>query len=127
MSCFLMLVRMVFNQKMMLFLVCIYSGERGHLGKLYRFFFQSNNLKFMVISTYDYQQLLSFVVLVMCRSCTLLTCTSKGNASVRSIGVDKSTADSASISVTKTWKVCGSGNVLCSKVDGSENYAVFGG
>ncbi|KAJ6748442.1 hypothetical protein OIU79_029534 [Salix purpurea] len=33
----------------------------------------------------------------------------------------------ASISVTKTWKVCGSGNVLCSKVDGSENYAVFGG
>eukprot|EP00258_Populus_trichocarpa_P021921 XP_024437940.1 WD repeat-containing protein 74 isoform X2 [Populus trichocarpa] len=60
-------------------------------------------------------------------SCTLLTCTSKGNASVRSIGVDKLTADSASISVTKTWKVCGSGNVLCSKVDGSENYAVFGG
>ncbi|KAJ6882443.1 WD repeat-containing protein 74-like isoform X2 [Populus alba x Populus x berolinensis] len=60
-------------------------------------------------------------------SCTLLTCTSKGNASMRSIGVDKSTADSASISVTKTWKVCGSGNVLCSKVDGSENYAVFGG
>ncbi|KAJ6977687.1 uncharacterized protein [Populus alba] len=60
-------------------------------------------------------------------SCTLLTCASKGNASMRSIGVDKSTADSASISVTKTWKVCGSGNVLCSKVDGSENYAVFGG
>ncbi|KAJ6418123.1 hypothetical protein OIU84_001497 [Salix udensis] len=60
-------------------------------------------------------------------SCTLLTCTSKGNASMRSIRVEKLTSDSASISVTKTWKVCGSGNVLCSKVDGSENYAVFGG
>ncbi|KAF9671681.1 hypothetical protein SADUNF_Sadunf12G0072900 [Salix dunnii] len=60
-------------------------------------------------------------------SCTLLTCTSKGNASMRSIQVEKSTSDSASISVTKTWKVCGSGNVLCSKVDGSENYVVFGG
>ncbi|KAJ6869182.1 WD repeat-containing protein 74-like isoform X1 [Populus alba x Populus x berolinensis] len=60
-------------------------------------------------------------------SCALLTCTTKGNASMRSIGVDKSMADVANISVTKTWKVCGSGNVLCSKVDGSENYAVFGG
>ncbi|KAG6747170.1 hypothetical protein POTOM_049551 [Populus tomentosa] len=60
-------------------------------------------------------------------SCPLLTCTTKGNASMRSIGVDKSMADVANINVTKTWKVCGSGNVLCSKVDGSENYAVFGG
>uniref|UniRef100_A0A6N2ME28 Uncharacterized protein n=1 Tax=Salix viminalis TaxID=40686 RepID=A0A6N2ME28_SALVM len=32
MLCFLMLARMVFNLKMMLFLACIYSGERGHLG-----------------------------------------------------------------------------------------------
>ena len=46
---------------------------------------------------------------------------------MRSIQAEKSTSDSASISVTKTWKVCGSGNVLCSKVDGSENYVVFGG
>ena len=46
---------------------------------------------------------------------------------MRSVGVDKSMADVANISVTKTWKVCGSGNVFCSKVDGSENYAVFGG
>ncbi|CAK7336668.1 unnamed protein product [Dovyalis caffra] len=61
------------------------------------------------------------------RSCTLLTCTAKGNASMRACGVDKSITDNASISVTKTWKVCGSGYVLCSKVDGSENYAVFGG
>ncbi|KAJ6339622.1 hypothetical protein OIU77_007550 [Salix suchowensis] len=60
-------------------------------------------------------------------SCALLTCTTKGNANMRSIEFDKSMADDANISVTKTWKVCGSGNVLCSKVDGSENYAVFGG
>lgn len=25
------------------------------------------------------------------------------------------------------WNICGSGNILCSKVDDTENYALFGG
>lgn len=61
------------------------------------------------------------------RSCTLLTCTTKGNASLRSIEVTDSPAGSASIGSSSTWSVCGSGNILCSKVDGSEKYATFGG
>ncbi|KAL0011276.1 hypothetical protein SO802_006384 [Lithocarpus litseifolius] len=54
------------------------------------------------------------------RSCTLLTCTTKGNASMRSIEVTNSPAGSASIGSSSTWNACGSGNILCSKVDGSE-------
>ncbi|KAM4070977.1 hypothetical protein ACB094_11G026700 [Castanea mollissima] len=61
------------------------------------------------------------------RSCTLLTCTTKGNTSMRSIEVTDSPAGSASIGSSNTWSVCSSGNILCSKVDGSENYAIFGG
>ncbi|KAK7842117.1 hypothetical protein CFP56_014303 [Quercus suber] len=61
------------------------------------------------------------------RTCTLLTCTTKGNTSMRSIEVTDSPAGSASIGSSNTWSVCGSGNILCSKVDGSEKYAIFGG
>ncbi|KAJ4821862.1 hypothetical protein Tsubulata_038435 [Turnera subulata] len=61
------------------------------------------------------------------RSCNVLTCTTKGNASLRSIEFDKCSSDDASASTPRTWKVCGSGNILCSKVDASENFAIFGG
>ncbi len=66
-------------------------------------------------------------VLIIFRSCTLLACTTKGNASMRSIEVTSSTVDDASTCTSRTWKVSASGNILCSKVDGSENYALFGG
>ncbi|KAA8542146.1 hypothetical protein F0562_023298 [Nyssa sinensis] len=59
------------------------------------------------------------------RSCTLLTCTTKGHASMRSIEVPTSLVDSNSSSTT--WNVCASGNILCSKVDANEDYALFGG
>ncbi|EOY22424.1 Transducin/WD40 repeat-like superfamily protein [Theobroma cacao] len=58
------------------------------------------------------------------RSCTLLTCTTKGNASIRSVEMTDSPADSGAL---KTWSVCASGNISCSQVDGSESYAIFGG
>uniref|UniRef100_A0A5B6YIU9 Putative WD repeat-containing protein 74 isoform X1 n=1 Tax=Davidia involucrata TaxID=16924 RepID=A0A5B6YIU9_DAVIN len=61
------------------------------------------------------------------RSHTLLSCTTKGNASVRSVEVPKSPMDSISSGSSTTWNVCASGNILCSKVDGNENYALFGG
>ncbi|KAL5750728.1 hypothetical protein ACOSP7_025331 [Xanthoceras sorbifolium] len=61
------------------------------------------------------------------RSCTLLACTTKGNASLRSVEVTDLPAESPSIDSLKSWNVCGSGSVLCSKVDGSEKYALFGG
>ncbi|TXG73713.1 hypothetical protein EZV62_002292 [Acer yangbiense] len=60
------------------------------------------------------------------RSCTLLTCSTKGNASMRSIEVSNP-AESTSVDSIKSWNVCGSGTVLCSKVDGNEKYALFGG
>ncbi|KAK6261906.1 hypothetical protein QUC31_007722 [Theobroma cacao] len=58
------------------------------------------------------------------RSCTLLTCTTKGNASIRSVEMTDSPADSGA---SRTWSVCASGNISCSLVDGSESYAIFGG
>ncbi|GAV68237.1 WD40 domain-containing protein [Cephalotus follicularis] len=61
------------------------------------------------------------------RSRALLTCTAKGNASMRSIELRKLTGLSAKIDSLKNWKVCGAGNILCTKVDESENYALFGG
>uniref|UniRef100_A0A5B6YIX2 Putative WD repeat-containing protein 74 isoform X1 n=1 Tax=Davidia involucrata TaxID=16924 RepID=A0A5B6YIX2_DAVIN len=61
------------------------------------------------------------------RSCTLLTCTTKGHASMRSIEVPTSLVDSISNSSSTTWNICASGNILCSKVDGNENHALFGG
>ncbi|XP_027188890.1 ribosome biogenesis protein NSA1 [Cicer arietinum] len=61
------------------------------------------------------------------RVCTLLTCTSKGNASIRSIEVPDSLTGSSSTNSSKTWDVCSGGNVLCCKVDGNEKFALFGG
>lgn len=46
---------------------------------------------------------------------------------MRSIEVTDSPAGSATVGSSKTWSVCAAGNILCSKVDGSENYALFGG
>nr|XP_043606105.1 WD repeat-containing protein DDB_G0290555 [Erigeron canadensis] len=60
-------------------------------------------------------------------SCTLLTCTMKGLASLRSVTLSNSLGDSTSDDIPTTWNVCAAGNVLCSKVDESENYALFGG
>ncbi|KAL5060402.1 hypothetical protein RYX36_032006 [Vicia faba] len=61
------------------------------------------------------------------RAYNLLTCTSKGNASIRSIEVPDSETESSSTNSSKTWNVCNSGNVLCCKVDGNEKFALFGG
>ncbi|XP_031406842.1 WD repeat-containing protein 74 isoform X2 [Punica granatum] len=60
-------------------------------------------------------------------SCIVLTCTTKGNARIRHCAFSSSPDDSASTDTATLWKVCGAGNVLCSKVDASESYAVFGG
>ncbi|XWS60298.1 hypothetical protein CRYUN_Cryun07bG0024300 [Craigia yunnanensis] len=58
------------------------------------------------------------------RSCTLLTCTTKGYASIKTVDISDSPEDSGA---SKKWNVCASGNISCSQVDGSENYALFGG
>ncbi|OMO84026.1 hypothetical protein CCACVL1_11041 [Corchorus capsularis] len=58
------------------------------------------------------------------RSCTFLTCTTKGNATLRSVEMTDSPSDS---NASKTWNVCGAGNISFSQVDGNESYAVFGG
>ncbi|KAF8408391.1 hypothetical protein HHK36_007541 [Tetracentron sinense] len=60
-------------------------------------------------------------------SCTLLTCTTKGSASLRSFDITDSPADSTYTDSPRTWNVCASGEILCSKVDGNEDYALFGG
>ncbi|PQQ11800.1 WD repeat-containing protein 74 isoform X2 [Prunus yedoensis var. nudiflora] len=61
------------------------------------------------------------------RSCTLLTCTTKGNASIRSFEVNKPSADVSSTGSSRTWSIGDGGSILCSKVDGSENYFLLGG
>lgn len=61
------------------------------------------------------------------RSCTLLTCTTKGKASLRRVENFVSHAASVSSATPKTWSVCGSGEVCCSKVHADEGYSVFGG
>ncbi|KAI8018851.1 Ribonuclease J [Camellia lanceoleosa] len=60
-------------------------------------------------------------------SCTVLTCTTKGHASMRSVEIPKSPQDSISSVPPTAWNICATGNILCSKVDGNENYALFGG
>ncbi|KAK1356024.1 WD repeat-containing protein 74 [Heracleum sosnowskyi] len=59
------------------------------------------------------------------RSCTLLSCSKKGRVVLRS--VELSSGDVNGNGTPLTWTVCGSGDVLCSKVDENENYALFGG
>ncbi|KAL6584407.1 hypothetical protein OROMI_003696 [Orobanche minor] len=61
------------------------------------------------------------------RSCALLTCTRRGHARMESIEFGKTLADFIRDSSPTTWNVCGSGDILCSKVDEEENYALFGG
>ncbi|XP_071702738.1 uncharacterized protein [Rutidosis leptorrhynchoides] len=61
------------------------------------------------------------------RSCTLLTCTSKGLTNLRSVIIPKSLGESTCGDTPTTWNVCAAGNVLCCKVDENENYALFGG
>ncbi|THF96796.1 hypothetical protein TEA_025740 [Camellia sinensis var. sinensis] len=61
------------------------------------------------------------------KSCTLLTCTTKGHASMRSVEIPKSPQDSISSVPPTAWNICATGNILCSKVDGNENHALFGG
>ncbi|KAL9667068.1 hypothetical protein QQ045_001414 [Rhodiola kirilowii] len=59
------------------------------------------------------------------RLCTLLTCTAKGNANIKAITSDKS--NETDVSSLKMWRVTGSGSVFCSKIDGAEQHALFGG
>ncbi|KAK1361762.1 hypothetical protein POM88_046236 [Heracleum sosnowskyi] len=61
----------------------------------------------------------------MYRSCTLLSCSKKGRVVLRF--VELSSGDVNGNGTPLTWTVCGSGDVLCSKVDENENYALFGG
>ncbi|CAN0927801.1 WD repeat-containing protein 74 [Linum grandiflorum] len=58
-------------------------------------------------------------------SCSLLTCSTKGNASLRS--VDTASAEDNSTSISNSWKVCASGKIFCSKVHAGEKHALFGG
>ncbi|KAL1212836.1 hypothetical protein V5N11_019284 [Cardamine amara subsp. amara] len=61
------------------------------------------------------------------RSCTLLTCTKKGDVSLRLVKFPDARDDSMDDAAPKTWKACGSGEILVGKVDGSENFTLFGG
>ncbi|XP_021775995.1 uncharacterized protein LOC110739821 [Chenopodium quinoa] len=61
------------------------------------------------------------------RSCTLLSCTTKGKASLRRIEDFDSHTGSVSSATPETWSVCGSGEICCSKVHANEGYSVFGG
>lgn len=68
---------------------------------------------------------LYYLSVVDFRSCTLLSCSKKGRVVLRS--VELPSGDVTSNGTPLTWTVCGSGDVLCSKVDENENYALFGG
>ncbi|XP_060185977.1 uncharacterized protein LOC132615385 [Lycium barbarum] len=61
------------------------------------------------------------------RSCTLLTCTIKGQASMKCVKMSKSSEDFGVKGTQTAWNVSGSGTILCSKVDADENYALFVG
>ncbi|KFK44924.1 hypothetical protein AALP_AA1G320300 [Arabis alpina] len=61
------------------------------------------------------------------RSCTLLTCTKKGDVSIRSVKFPDAHDDSTEDVAPTTWKACSSGEVLVGKVDGTENFGLFGG
>lgn len=61
------------------------------------------------------------------RSCTVLTCTTKGKASLRRVEDFDSHTGSVSCATPETWSVCGSGAICCSKVHADEGYSMFGG
>ncbi|KAL0397246.1 UNVERIFIED_CONTAM: WD repeat-containing protein 74 [Sesamum calycinum] len=50
-----------------------------------------------------------------------------GHASMESIELGRSPADAIHDHSPTKWNVCASGNILCSKVDENENYALYGG
>lgn len=54
-------------------------------------------------------------------------CTTKGKACLRSVTVGDASPGSSHVDSPSTWNVCGAGSVLCSSVDGNENFALFGG
>lgn len=47
--------------------------------------------------------------------------------SLRSVKFPDAHADSTDDAAPKTWKACSSGELLVGKVDGSENFGLFGG
>ncbi|CAO2839690.1 unnamed protein product [Amaranthus hypochondriacus] len=61
------------------------------------------------------------------RSCTLLTCTTNGKASMRRVENFGTHEGPISFAAPETWNVCGSGEICCSKVNFDEGYSVFGG
>ncbi|XP_021759381.1 WD repeat-containing protein 74-like [Chenopodium quinoa] len=61
------------------------------------------------------------------RSCTLLSCTTKGKAILRRIEDFDSQTGSVSSATPEMWNVCSSGEICCSKVHADEGYSVFGG
>ena len=61
------------------------------------------------------------------RSCTLLTCTTKGKASMRRVENFGTHEGPIFFAAPETWNVCGSGEICCSKVNFDEGYSVFGG
>ncbi|WOL07812.1 WD repeat-containing protein [Canna indica] len=60
------------------------------------------------------------------RVALLLACLEKGNACLTSIAIKDEPQDS-DICSPMTWNVCSAGKILCSAVDKSESYALFGG
>ncbi|XP_073056377.1 ribosome biogenesis protein NSA1-like [Primulina eburnea] len=61
------------------------------------------------------------------RSCMLHVCTRKGHVSLESIDVTKSSAEFMHNPSRTTWNISGFGEILLSKIDESENYALYGG
>lgn len=59
------------------------------------------------------------------RSSTLLTCMTKGKASLRKVEISENAT--VSCATTEAWSVCGSGSICCCKVSADESYSVFGG
>ncbi|XP_039133808.1 WD repeat-containing protein DDB_G0290555-like [Dioscorea cayenensis subsp. rotundata] len=51
----------------------------------------------------------------------------KEKACLRSVTVGDASPGSSHVDSPSTWNVCGAGSVLCSSVDGNENFALFGG
>lgn len=47
--------------------------------------------------------------------------------SLRTVQFPDARADSKDDAAPKTWKACGSGELLVGKVDGTENFGLFGG
>ncbi|KAL9243404.1 hypothetical protein vseg_017297 [Gypsophila vaccaria] len=58
------------------------------------------------------------------RSRSLLTCTSKGQATLSTVELSTGSASSDS---KETWSVCSSGEILCCKVHDDEAFSVYGG